>query len=54
MALGNWDRAINILDIPYRAALLILVTQITTPIKLPCELSLGKVTNLIRAKAQRN
>jgi hypothetical protein len=30
MALGNWDTSINILDIPYSAALSILGTQITT------------------------
>jgi hypothetical protein len=30
MALGNWDTSINIRDIPYRAALSILGTKITT------------------------
>jgi hypothetical protein len=54
MALGNWDTAINILDITYGAALSILGTQITTTIKLSCELSWEKVTNLIQAKAQRD
>jgi hypothetical protein len=54
MALDNWDTSINILDIPYSAAMSILGTQITTSIKLTCELSWEKVTNLIQAKAQRD
>jgi hypothetical protein len=39
MALGNWDTSINILDIPYSAALSILGTHITSSIKLACDLS---------------
>jgi hypothetical protein len=54
LGLGNWDISTKILDIPYSDTLTILGTQISRSIKQSSDLSWGKVTTLLKAKAQRD
>jgi hypothetical protein len=54
IALGTWDTRLNILDVPYKDTLSILVMKLSKSIALSSNASWAQTTDKIEAKAQKD